>query len=592
MSDFPTAQRLALESWAHQAIEAGWLTHAAASSLQDVNTAAPSQLFDTVNRPLVAGLFGGTGVGKSTLMNRLAGESIARASAERPTSRDITVYVHRSVSVDSLPSKFPMENMRTALHNNDQYRQVLFIDMPDFDSVESANRELVNLWLPHLDVVLYVVSPERYRDDQGWRLLLRHAREHAWLFIMNHWDRGDPVQLEDFRKQLSGAGVEDPMIFRSDSSQMQIDSMPSSVELAAEKQSHAHPFKQTVGSHVDDFSSFQATLRQLADQSIIESLNEYGILARLKMLKVSSDRLLESVGDDEKINTLQLAWQVHWHTAAANLHDSIENRAQQIAQQYARQCARREGTWLSRMRGKPLAAPVKVTGPLVDESLLNHLDNTLVDFLNQQSHASMLSLKALKLAVADPYARARREFEATVDAELHRSLALPGSKSQRNLHKHLGWLSFILPLTAMGWINRRVVKGFVAGGSNPAAYLASSFTVNGSLLLTTWLIPAFLRRMVKPSLSTAVKRGVEQGMQTALAQTAAAVSEGLKRLGEQAGVLRQQYDDLWQFMAPMSAVELPDQLRRMLVREIKKAPQRTLDVRANTHDPALDEPVS
>ncbi len=197
MSDLPTTQRLALENWAQQAIDAGWLPLAAARSLQDVTTAAPAQLFHTVNRPLVAGLFGGTGVGKSTLMNRLAGESIARASAERPTSRDITVYVHQSVSVDRLPGNFPMDRIRTALHNNDQYRHVLFIDMPDFDSVESTNRELVNLWLPHLDVVLYVVSPERYRDDQGWRLLLHHAHKHAWLFIMNHWDRSDPVQLEE-----------------------------------------------------------------------------------------------------------------------------------------------------------------------------------------------------------------------------------------------------------------------------------------------------------------------------------------------------------------------------------------------------------
>ena len=41
---------------------------------------------------LVITLMGGTGVGKSTLLNALAGGSIAQASFQRPTTRDL---VHR-----------------------------------------------------------------------------------------------------------------------------------------------------------------------------------------------------------------------------------------------------------------------------------------------------------------------------------------------------------------------------------------------------------------------------------------------------------------------------------------------------------------
>ena len=567
-SDLPAAQRHALEAWASQATAAGWLPATATDALQSVTTTAPAQLFDAGDRPLVAGLFGGTGVGKSTLLNRLAGESIARASVERPTSRDITVYVHRSQVVDRLPAAFPMERMRTALHNNEQYRHVMFIDMPDFDSVESANRDLVDVWLPHLDVVLYVVSPERYRDDQGWRLLLQHAREHAWLFVMNHWDRGDPLQLEDFRQQLSAAGMSEPLIFRSDSSGKTDEQ----------------------GRQEDDFPELCSTIAQLADESIVKSLNELGILARLKALKAASDPWLESLGSEERISALQSDWQTHWAQATADLDNALTHKAQRLAQQYAED----EGSWLSRWRGKPQQQADVVTGSLVDDALLGRLDTVLGDFLNQQGQSSALPLTAQKQAVAQPYARARRDFAATVDDAVNRSLALPGGIWQRRLYAGLGTLCLLLPLAAMGWIGWRVVSAFAEGGNDSAAYLGSNFAINGALLLAlAWVIPAFLQRKAKPSREKAALRGVREGLAAALAQTSAAVSEGFGTLAEQSRSLREQYQGLWQSLPRTASDDLPETVRRMLASEINQpTTQRELDVRANTHSSTDAAPVS
>lgn len=87
-------------------------------------------------------------MGKSTLPNRLAGQPIARTGVERPTSREVSVYLHGSVQLRQLPKDFPLDEVRIAHHHDDARRQVLWLDMPDIDSVEQHNRELVLSWLP------------------------------------------------------------------------------------------------------------------------------------------------------------------------------------------------------------------------------------------------------------------------------------------------------------------------------------------------------------------------------------------------------------------------------------------------------------
>src|SRR5215467_9636359 len=114
-----------------------------------------------VDRPLLVIMFmGGTGVGKSTLLNALAGGNIAEASFARPTTRDPVVYFHQSILSSRLDPA--LQHCRLAQHDRPALEQKVIVDTPDLDSNDLANREKLHHLLGVADVVLYVGSQEKY----------------------------------------------------------------------------------------------------------------------------------------------------------------------------------------------------------------------------------------------------------------------------------------------------------------------------------------------------------------------------------------------------------------------------------------------
>jgi hypothetical protein len=173
-----------------------------------------------VDRPLlVVMLMGGTGVGKSTLLNALAAGSIAQASFTRPTTRDPVVYYHESIKPDRLDPA--LRHCRLAPHDRAGLEQKIIVDTPDLDSNDLANRDKLEGLLPVADVVLYVGSQEKYHDRLGWELFLKQRRRRAFAFVLNKWDRclhglGAGVQPdEDLLRDLQAEGFASPLLFRT-----------------------------------------------------------------------------------------------------------------------------------------------------------------------------------------------------------------------------------------------------------------------------------------------------------------------------------------------------------------------------------------
>ena len=138
---------------------------------------------------LTIGLLGGSGVGKSTVMNALAGSEIASASHRRPHTDRVLIYTHEETS--PLVPRLPGEDLPWTLvaHRSDALRQVLLCDLPDFDSLLGEHRERVVQFLEHLDLLVWITSPEKYGDGRFYEFLAQVPKaKQNFLFVLNKTD--------------------------------------------------------------------------------------------------------------------------------------------------------------------------------------------------------------------------------------------------------------------------------------------------------------------------------------------------------------------------------------------------------------------
>jgi GTP-binding protein EngB required for normal cell division len=174
---------------------------------------------------LTVGLVGGTGVGKSSFMNALARSRIASTSHRRPHTERILIYHHESAPLPPalLSSSLPWHEVK---HTASAVQQLLLCDLPDFDSLMGNHRERVVAFLDHLDVVVWVTSPEKYADEQFYSFLQEVPKsKHNFYFVVNKVDLlfadDSPTDGYErlgaltalFQKYLRNHGIPEPVIY-------------------------------------------------------------------------------------------------------------------------------------------------------------------------------------------------------------------------------------------------------------------------------------------------------------------------------------------------------------------------------------------
>ncbi len=177
-----------------------------------------AQLLGPSEPVLTLVLAGGTGVGKSTLINALAGQTIAEASEIRPTTRHIQVYHHREDDVGQWTAELATEATFVA-HDRPELRQKLIVDAPDLDSFVTKHRATTRALLKRAGLVFYVFSPERYLEERTWSVLREETEFSASAVVLNKVDRLDsPGEVEqisdDLRERFSGLGLSGIRLFR------------------------------------------------------------------------------------------------------------------------------------------------------------------------------------------------------------------------------------------------------------------------------------------------------------------------------------------------------------------------------------------
>jgi energy-coupling factor transporter ATP-binding protein EcfA2 len=176
---------------------------------------------------LVVLLCGPTAVGKSTLINTLAGAEISRPGLGATTSAAV-IYLHEDDNPQRLfeygreigeLARAPQTVVR---HRRPELLHKVLIDTPDIDSVVRDHRALTGALVHAADLVLFVTTPERYRDMQAARWVEEQSAQRAMAFVLNKWDRASVgLQWEDrglveadFRRVLAGNGFADSQLFK------------------------------------------------------------------------------------------------------------------------------------------------------------------------------------------------------------------------------------------------------------------------------------------------------------------------------------------------------------------------------------------
>jgi hypothetical protein len=153
--------------------------------------------------PLVVATFGGTGTGKSSLVNALVGDEVTPSGKERPTTRRPILLAHTDADLKSC--QIPLDDVDLIRRDLPLLRDILLLDCPDPDTSETDG-ETTNLGrlhelLPLCDVLLYVSTQQKYRSAKVGDELGKAAESCRLVFIQTHADLDSDIR-DDWRTQL------------------------------------------------------------------------------------------------------------------------------------------------------------------------------------------------------------------------------------------------------------------------------------------------------------------------------------------------------------------------------------------------------
>ena len=158
----------------------------------------------------VVALAGGTGSGKSSLFNALAGANFSPAGVTRPTTKHSHACVWGMEGAAPLLDWLGVQRRHryaraSALDEGEaSLTGMLLLDLPDHDSVVTGSAALVDRLVKMADMLVWVLDPLKYADASVHRRYLVPLAGHASVttVVLNQVDTLSPDQVADCETDL------------------------------------------------------------------------------------------------------------------------------------------------------------------------------------------------------------------------------------------------------------------------------------------------------------------------------------------------------------------------------------------------------
>ena len=448
-------------------------------------------------------LLGGTGTGKSTIVNRLI-EAELTASSFRRTFTSGAVAIASSKSgvpegwlglehvphSENSPARGQVNALTVIRHSHPVTEAATIVDTPDLDGDQPAHHAEADRAFRWAEALLFLVTPEKYQMTEllPYYRLARRYGVPAW-FVMNKCE--EPAVLEDFRRQLAERDWPDARAFsvpRDDAAY----EPPADADLAALRQSlvkHRAPADRSAGLH----NRLRDLLDRLRDQ----------VLAPARRRRQEVDRLIATLrvmttpepGVDVSPVTRQLQRRLQEQSV---LYLMGPQRILDRVRQVPMLIARLPRTAWDFIKGDPvkLAEPQGPTMPggapdfprlLADQFTLLHsrIDDLLRDSPEAQGmvHASNGAYAQVKASPADAARIAEEELAELKDWLQKRWDAKP--RDTRVIQKMLGALPGGKHLAKWSEAAPYLLAAIVV--AHHASGIPIDLIVFGSYSLATWL---------------------------------------------------------------------------------------------------------
>jgi GTP-binding protein EngB required for normal cell division len=166
----------------------------------------------------VVALAGATGSGKSSLFNALSGTNLAKVGVRRPTTSHALACSWGDETAAELldwleiPRRHALERDPAAAAALDG---LVLLDLPDHDSTELSHRMEVDRLVQLVDMLVWVVDPQKYADAALHDRYLRPLAQHAevMMVVLNQADRLSPADrdqcIKDLKRLLATEGIAD-----------------------------------------------------------------------------------------------------------------------------------------------------------------------------------------------------------------------------------------------------------------------------------------------------------------------------------------------------------------------------------------------